>query len=608
MTQHTVGEQSATLADRAPSAARVFLDRVASTPHREAFRYPVGDRWESVTWHQVGERVNRIAAGLLALGLQTEDRVAVASTTRYEWVLADASIMCAGGATTTVYPTTGSEDVQFILADSNSRVLFAEDDEQIAKVRRHREKLPDLQQVVTFDGTPDGDWVISLADLEKKGEEYLKENPDAVEKAVSALTPDHLATLIYTSGTTGRPKGVRLVHDCWSYEGAAIRALNLLTEDDLQYLWLPLSHVFGKVLLCAQAEIGFATAVDGRIDKIVDNLGVVKPTFMGAAPRIFEKVHARVTTMTHDEGGLKAKIFDWAFRVGIKVSRLRRAGKPVPKPLQLQFAIADKLVFTKLRERFGGRIRYLISGSAALNNDIAEWFDAAGLTILEGYGLTETSGASCVNRPDDQQIGTVGPPLPGTEIKIASDGEILMRGPGVMRGYHNQPDLTAEVLDEDGWFHTGDIGELVGNKVRITDRKKDLIKTSGGKYVAPQAIEAQFKAICPYAAQLVVHGEGRKFVSALVTLDPEAIQEWAEQHGMAGKSYAEIVTSDQAREMVQKYIDELNSRLNRWETIKKFVILPHDLTVEEGDLTPSLKLKRKAVEQKYRDLLDDLYD
>jgi len=608
MTQHTVGEQSATLADRPPSAARVFLNRVASTPHREAFRYPVGDRWESVTWAQAGERVNRIAAGLLALGVQLEDRVAVASSTRYEWVLADAGIMCAGAATTTVYPTTGAEDVQFILADSNSRVLFAEDDAQIEKVREQRDKLPDLATVVTFDGKPDGDWVISLAELEKKGEEYLKDNPDAIEKTVSALTPDHLATLIYTSGTTGRPKGVRLVHDCWTYEGAAIDALGLLTPDDLQYLWLPLSHVFGKVLLCAQAEVGFATAIDGRIDKIVDNLAVVKPTFMGAAPRIFEKVHARVITMTHDEGGVKAKIFDWAFRVGIKVSRLRRAGKPVPKALELQYKIADKLVFTKLRERFGGRIRHLISGSAALNNDIAEWFDAAGLSILEGYGLTETSGASCVNRPDNQRIGTVGPPLPGTEIKIAADGEILMRGPGVMRGYHNRPELTAEVLDSDGWFHTGDIGELVDGKVRITDRKKDLIKTSGGKYVAPQAIEAQFKAICPYAAQLVVHGEGRKFVSALVTLDPEAIQDWANQHGMAGKSYADIVTSDECRAMVQKHIDELNSRLNRWETIKKFLILPHDLTVEAGELTPSLKLKRKAVEQKYRSLLDELYD
>ncbi|PRX49337.1 long-chain acyl-CoA synthetase [Prauserella shujinwangii] len=607
MTRPDLSRGAAPIGDPAPSVAHLFRERVRATPEREAFRFPVGEGWEAVNWRTVGDRVDRIAAGLLSLGIEREDRVAIASATRYEWVLADLGILCAGGATTTVYPTTGGQDVRFILADSGTRVLFAEDDTQIEKVRAVRDELPELSTVVTFDGTADGDWVISLADLERRGERHLTEQADAVERAVAALGAESLATLIYTSGTTGTPKGVRLVHGCWTYEGAAVASLGILDIDDLQYLWLPLAHVFGKVLLATQFAIGFASAVDGRVDKLVDNLAVVRPTFMGAAPRIFEKVHARVVTMAHDEGGPKAKIFDWAFGVGIEVSRQRQRGREPGGLLKLRHQLADRLVFTKLRQRFGGRIRYFVSGSAALNRDIAEWFDAAGLRILEGYGLTETSGGSTVNRPDANRIGTVGPPLPGTEVRIADDGEVLLRGPGVMRGYHNRPDLTAEVLTDDGWFHTGDIGEFSDGFVRITDRKKDLIKTSGGKYVAPQMVEAQFKALCPYAAELVVHGEERNFISALVTLDREAMAGWAEQHGLGGRSHREIVTSPQAREMVQGYVDELNARLNRWETIKKFTVLPDELTVEAGDLTPSLKLRRKAVEEKYRDVLNSMY-
>jgi long-chain acyl-CoA synthetase len=593
--------------DRAPSVAHVFLDRVAQSPHREAFRHPDGSGWQSVSWQQVGDRVRRLAAGLLALGIEREDRVAIASGTRYEWVVADLAILCSGAATTTVYPTTGPDDVRYILSDSGSRVLFAEDDTQIEKVRAHRADLPLLTKVVTIDGTADGDWVISLADLERLGSEYLATNPTAVDDAVAALDRENLATLIYTSGTTGKPKGVRLVHDTWVYEGAAIKELGELTADDVQYLWLPLAHSFGKVLLSAQMAIGFASAVDGRIDKLVENLAVVKPTFMGGAPRIFEKVHARVVTMAHGEGGAKAKIFDWAFRVGTEVSRLRQQGKEPSGLLAVKHGLADKLVFTKIRDRFGGRIRFFISGSAALHRDVAEWFHAAGILITEGYGLTETGAGSTVGRHDNFRFGTVGLPLPGTEIKLAEDGEILIKGPGVMRGYHNLPEQTAEVLTPDGWMRTGDIGEIEDGFVRITDRKKDLIKTSGGKYVAPQLIEGQFKAICPYAAQLIVHGDSRNYVSALVTLDPEAIVGWAEQNGLGGRSYTEVVTSDAARAMVQGYIDQLNANLNRWETIKKFAILPRDLTVEEGELTPSLKLKRRHVEKKYSDVLDGLY-
>jgi long-chain acyl-CoA synthetase len=595
--------------NRPATVARLILDRIASTPEVEAYRYPVGDRWESATWQQTGDRVRRLAAGLIALGIEPEQRVAIAATTSYEWILADFAIMCAGAATTTIYPTTTSGEVAYILGDSRSRIVFAEDDEQVKKIREHRADLPELTTIVTFGEEADeGEGMITLADLEERGKEYLADHPTAIDEAAAAIGPDSLATLIYTSGTTGKPKGVRLTHDCWTYEGAAVDAVQILHPDDLQYLWLPLAHSFGKVLLTAQLQIGFPTAVDGRVDRIIENLAVVRPTFMGAAPRIFEKAHARIVSTVEQEGGVKAKLFAWAFDVGRKVSALRQQGKEPSGLLAAQHMLADRLVFSKIQQRFGGRLRFFVSGAAALSRDIAEWFHAAGILIVEGYGLTETSAATCVNLPGRFTFGTVGPAFPGTQLRIAEDDEVLVKGPGVMRGYHNMPELTAEVLDADGWFHTGDIGTLEeGGVLRITDRKKDLFKTSNGKYVSPQLTEAAFKALCPYASQIVVHGEKRTSNSALVTLDADAITGWAEENGLAGRSYAEIVGSDAARDMVQGYIDRLNAKLNQWERIRHFAILDHDLTVENGEMTPSLKLRRKAVEAKYTDILDSFY-
>ena len=594
--------------NRAPNVGRQFFDRVAETPDREAYRYPRGDGWESKTWRETGDHVTRLAAGLVALGLQPEQRVAIASSTRFEWILADLAVMCAGGATTTVYPSTMAEDVGYILADSESRVVFAEDDVQIAKLAERKPELPYVDKVVTFDGTTDGDWVIGLGDLEKLGEEELQRNPSVVEERIDATTAESLATLIYTSGTTGRPKGVRLKHRSWTYEGAAIAAQGILSQDDLQFLWLPMAHSFGKVLLSTQLACGFPTAVDGRVDKIIDNLAVVRPTFMGAAPRIFEKAYARIITMQAAEGGVKEKLFNQAFKVGLEYDRLQRDGKPIPFLLAKQHALFDRLVFSKIRARFGGRVRFFISGAAALNQEIAEWFHAAGILILEGYGMTESSAGSFVNHPEDNRFGTVGPVIPGSEVRIAEDGEILIKGPGVMEGYHNLPEQTAESLSEEGWLHTGDIGELdADGYLKITDRKKDLFKTSGGKYIAPSAIESQFKAICPYAGQFLVHGSERNFVVALITLDPEAMEQWAGENGMSGASYAEIVASQKVKDMVAGYVATLNERLNRWETIKKWVLLDHDLTVESGELTPSMKVKRKVVETNYRDEIETLY-
>jgi long-chain acyl-CoA synthetase len=603
-----VNHDTTFIESRPPNVAVQFQERVKASSDREAFRYPRGDTWESVTWAETGERVSRLAAGLISLGIEPEQRVGIASGTRYEWILADLANMCAGAATTTVYPTTISDDVSYILADAECRVVFAEDDGQVAKLKEHKSELPHLSKVVVFEGTADGDWVIGLDELERLGEELLAGNPGAVDEAIAKIQPDALATLIYTSGTTGRPKGVRLRHSSWTYEGAAIQAQDILHEDDLQFLWLPMAHSFGKVLLSTQLACGFATAVDGRVDKIIENLAVVRPTFMGAAPRIFEKAHGRIVTMQAAEGGLKEKIFNQAFKVGLEVDRLKREGKSVPFLLAKQHAVFDKLVFSKIRERFGGRVRFFISGAAALNREIAEWFHAAGIVILEGYGLTETSAGSFVNHPKDYRFGSVGPVLPGSEVKLGADDEVLIKGPGVMDGYHNLPEETHGALTDDGWLRTGDKGALdADGYLTITGRIKDLFKTSGGKYIAPSAIESKFKAVCPYASQFLVFGSERNYCVALVTLDPDAMTSWAEENGMTGASYAEIVGSEKVKGMVAGYVEELNSRLNRWETIKKWELLDHDLTVESGELTPSMKVKRNVVEANHKERIDALY-
>jgi long-chain acyl-CoA synthetase len=587
----------------------MFLQRVAATPNANAFGYPgpSGPVW--LTWKTVGERAAAIAAGLVSLGIKPEDRCAVASSTRIEWILADLGILCAGAATTTVYPTTEPKDAAYILNDSGSRVLFAEDSGQVEKLAGL--DLPHIVAIVVIDGsTPAASApVLTLADLEQKGAAALAEDPGLVTRIANAVRPDQLATLMYTSGTTGTPKGVELLHGGWCWEGVAQGKLGILRPDDLQYLWLPLSHSFGKTLICGVTHVGLPSYVDGRIDKIVENLAIVNPTLMCGAPRIFEKVYNRVVTTAKDAGGAKWAIFQWAFKVGREVSRLQQQGKQPAGLLKIEHGIADKLVFSKIRERLGGRIRILVSGSAPLNKEIAEFFHAAGLTILEGYGLTETSAGAFVNVPESFKFGSVGKPMGDLEIRIAEDGEVELRGVPVMRGYRNLPGESASVFTADGFFKTGDIGELDSDGfLKITDRKKDLIKTSGGKYVAPSLIEGAFKAICPYVSQVLVIGQARNFCTMVLTLDPDAITAWAAGGPLEGKPYAEIAASPQAREMIEGYLKELNAKLNRWETIKKFLILTRDLSIEDGELTPSLKVKRKAVESNYADKIEAMYE
>jgi len=610
----TGGRGAATLGhmpNHAPrSVPELFLDRVGKTPDAEAFRHPVPGGWASLSWAATEARVRAVASGLRALGLQQEDVGAILSSTRIEWVLADFGLLCAGGATSTIYPSSTADECAFILGDSGAVVCFAENAEQVQKLAARRAELPRLRHVVTFDGGGSADgWVLSLEQLEATGRAHDAARPGAFEEACAAVRGDALATLIYTSGTTGQPKGVELTHDCWVSQSAAIQRSGILDHPDaLQFFWLPLAHVFGKMIGTAQLRIGFPTAIDGRVEKIVENLAAIRPTFVCAVPRIFEKVHARAIATATEGGGVRRLVFEWALGVGRQAAGLEREGRKPGPLLVARRALADRLVFQKVRALFGGRLQFFVSGSAPLSRDVAEFFDAMGVVILEGYGLTESSAATHANLPWNRKIGTVGPAFPGVEVRLAEDGEVLMRCPWIMRGYHGLPETTAEALDAEGWLHTGDVGVVdEQGRLAITDRKKDLIKTSGGKYVAPSELEARLKASCPYLAQVLIHGDRRNYVTALVTLDPEGIARWGATQGMAGLTPARAAEHLAARAMVQRAVDGLNATLPRFATVKRFTILPREFSEADGEVTPSQKLKRKVIEQRHRAALDAMY-
>jgi long-chain acyl-CoA synthetase len=566
----------------ASSIPGLLRERVRATPDHEALRHRTDDGWRSLTWSQVEEQVRDLALGLAELGVGDEARVAILSGTRVEWIIADLAVLAAGGATTTVYPSNTADESAHILADSGSVVVIAENEAQVDKLRSVRDQIPAVRHVVVIDGEAGGDdWVMTLDEVRARGRER---DPAEFERTVDSITPDRLATLIYTSGTTGRPKGVELTHANWLYTARAVIELDVLGPDDLHFLWLPMSHAFGKMLEVVMIGAGVPTAVDGAVGHITGNLRELQPTIVAAAPRIFEKIYNSVQVAMREEGGLKLALFRGARKV---------AGANIPRWTVLP-AIADRLVFARLRERFGGRVRYFVSGSAPLASQIGEFFSDAGMPVLEGYGLTESSAASFIVRPDDPRPGTVGPPLPGTEVRIAADGEVLIRGDGVMRGYHRLPEETAATL-VDGWLHTGDIGELDdAGRLRITDRKKELIKTSGGKYVAPAHVEGRIKASSPYISNVLVHGDRRNFCVALVTLDADTASRWApDDPGL--------------RAEIGKAIDRVNAGLARHETVKNFAILAEDFSTDRGELTPSGKVRRREVEKHYQDLLDGFY-
>jgi long-chain acyl-CoA synthetase len=585
------------------TVVEMFRSRVAKSGDRVALREKVNGAWKGLSWKDWESRSRKVALGLLAMGVEKGDRVAILSGTRADWVIADIAILMTGATTVPIYPSNLADQCEYILENSQAKILFVEDPAQLAKIEKVRGNLPALSGIVVFSGAASGEGVIGLAELIALGEKNLG-NGGELNRRMEALQPDDFTTFVYTSGTTGPPKGVMLTHENFCYETAAISQVLPMTEDDEQLLFLPLAHIFAKICYMISIQVGGTLSVAESIEKVVQNLSEIKPTYVGSVPRIYEKVYVKVTSGAKEAGGLKLKIFEWAMKVGREVSAARQRGENAGG---LRYAIATKLVFSKLKSLFGGRLRFFVSGGAPLSKENAEFFHAADILILEGYGLTETTAATHVNSPSMYKFGTVGRPLPGTEVKIAADGEILVRGTNVMKGYYNRPDDTREALEPDGWFHTGDIGEVDADGfLRITDRKKDIIVTAGGKNIAPQNIENILKTE-PFISQAMIYGDKQPYCVALVTINEETVRKWAQDQGINGKGYSELTQLPEVRKEIERAITRTNEKLASYESIKKFAILPSDFTQETGELTPTLKIKRKFATQKYRETIDRLY-
>jgi long-chain acyl-CoA synthetase len=610
------------------TAIDLFNRRVKASGARTVLRWKEGGVWRESTWNDWDRASREIAGGLRALGFAGGDRACILANTRPEWVYCDVGILMGGGITVPIYQSNVPHECEYIINDSGAKVVFAEDPIQLEKLFAERSKLGGVTKVVYFeavgrlpkpdakgrielkiaDVVPDADkdWVMSLAELRAQGQKWLGANSGALEAAWAEIKPEHPFTFVYTSGTTGPPKGVVLTHANIVWQCNAMEGVLAVDESDEQLLFLPLAHIFAKILEWQTITKGSRIAFAESIAQIKANLAEVRPTFMCAVPRVLEKVYIGILGNRNASPPTKQKIFDWAFKVGREVSRHKQQKRPLPPLLAVKNAIATKLVFSKIQSVLGGRIRFMISGGAPLSKEIAEFFHAAGVLILEGWGLTETTAGTCINRPDKYGFGTVGVPVPGIEVKIAPDGEILVRGGSVMREYYGKPEATAEVIDADGWFHTGDIGVFEDGLLKITDRKKDIIVNAGGKNIAPQNLENALKAT-PYISQVMVHGDKRPYLVALVTLNEENVTKWARDAGISFGNTAELAKNEQVKKLVQKYIDELNAREPSYSAIKKFQILPQDFSQESGELTPTLKVKRKYTSEKFKEILDGFY-
>lgn len=611
----------------AMTATELWTRRVAETADRVAFRYKEGGAWVTMTWRQADQAAREIAAGLAQAGVGPGDRVCLVSQTRVEWMLCDVAALLLGALIVPIYATNTADQSAFILRDCGARVVIVEDATQLEKVLSVRGEIPDVAQIIHIAGDvtldkPDtrGRTVVTLAEVraaagDKPGDKEIRSlaelrvaartstvlAPGELEKRAAAVTPETMFTIIYTSGTTGTPKGVVLTHrNVTSAVASACRTMTLYQVDE-QLLFLPMAHVLGRELAWIVVQAGLATWFAESLLKLKDNLMESRPTYMVGVPRVFEKFYAGVQRALSEGKGLKAAIAGWALGVGRQVTAEVVAGRRVGGLLAFKRWLADRLVFSKLRARLGlDRCRFLVSGAAPLNAEICEFFHGVGILILEGYGLTETVGAAFLNRLDAFRFGTVGKAFDVVQTKIADDGEILLRGPSIFSRYYDNPAATAEAIDAEGWFHSGDIGQLEDGFLRITDRKKDLIVTAGGKKVAPQPIENAIKARTSLVAQAVVFGDKRPFCVALLTPSEDALRRFGAKDGA-------LVDVSVMHGELQKVIDGLNAGLAPYETIKTFAVLPTDFTEAAGELTPSMKVKRKVVLEKYRGAIEVLY-
>jgi long-chain acyl-CoA synthetase len=586
----------------------LFADAVRTYRKPDAMQVKRNGRYEPISHDEIERRVRRTALGLEELGVRSGDRVAILSENRPEWAIADYACLAIGAADVPIYPNLPSDQVAYILCDSGAVAIFVSNDAQAAKIREVRAQCPALRHVITFAANGEG-VDLTQAALEAKGEAVDDDvRRRAYEERSAAVKPDALATLIYTSGTTGAPKGVMLTHDNIYSNVMAGRAAIPFAGEDVGLSFLPLSHIFERnaghyLMMITGTSIAYAESVD----TVPLNMTEVRPTLVLSVPRLYEKMYARVLENALSGGAVKKRIFFWARRVADRWADVRLAGGTPRGLLAVQYRIAQKLVFSKLQARTGGRLRYFVSGGAPLAPEINKFFYAAGLVILEGYGLTETSPVIAVNTPANFRIGTVGKPAAGVEVQIASDGEICTRGPHVMRGYFNKPDATAEAIDADGWFHTGDIGEVRDGFLAITDRKKDIIVTAGGKNIAPQPIENKVKTN-KYVSQAVMIGDKRKFPIMLVVPNWDTLEKWAKRQNILWTERAQLLAMPTVRAKMDKEVAKEVSGLAHFEMPKKIGLLEQDFSVERGELTPTLKVKRRVIDKTYKDLIDSLYE
>jgi long-chain acyl-CoA synthetase len=585
--------------ERPRTIARLWRDAVARWPEGEtAYLTRTAQEWSAVTWAEAAATVDARANGLLARGLRKGDAFALLARTTLDWALTDFALAHVGAVTAPIYATSSPADVAYVLEHAGAVGVLCEDDEQRAKVEAARASLPGLREVLTF---------ADLAALDDDGRAFGASHPAALDEAVAAVGEDDLFTFIYTSGTTGPPKGCMITHRNY-YEMVAVleEMPGFVHHGDLALLYLPLAHNFGRLIHLAGPFSGFAVAFEPDPYAVVDALPTVRPTVFPSVPRAYEKMHTAILTAFEETTGVKRRLVDWALAVGRRVGALRMEGRPVPRGLAAQHHLADRLVYAKVKERLGGRLRVPISGGAPLAKEIAEFFDAVDIQIYEGYGLTECTSAATANVPSRYRYGTVGQALPGFELALADDGELLIRSPTVFAGYYREPEATAAVLDEDGWLHSGDIATIDADGfVTITDRKKDIIVTAGGKNIAPQNLENDLKT-SRFVSQALVVGDRRPYPAALITLDPAEIGKWARERGIEDDPVT-LPRDPRVRALVQGVVDGVNETRTRFEQVKRFAILPRDFEAERDEVTPTLKLKRRTCVEHFAETIDALY-
>jgi long-chain acyl-CoA synthetase len=578
---------------------------VRKRPNLVAFKWFVdnqGNR-DGVTWTQFYEQAKQVAKSLIALGVEKDDKVNIISNTCYRWTLTDIGIIFSGGVTVGVYQSNLAEGCRYIIDHSDAVVVFVEDDLQLKKVLEIRDRIPKVRKVVMIKGRHDDDWVITYEEFLALGRDV---SDDVFRRRATEPDTDDAATLVYTSGTTGPPKGAILTHGNVIFSSQAACDSFKFQDGDEMVLFLPLAHVMARLAVYISALAGTSVTYARGLETAVEDIVLAKPHWIPSVPRVYEKIYAKVISGAEAKGGVILKLFNWACKVGIEVSACREKHQPVPAFTAFQYAIASKLVFSKLRGALGGRVRWMLSGGAALNEDIVRFFHAAGIIVVEGIGMTENASFSHVNRIDNYKIGTVGQPAPGVEAKTAPDGELLIRGGNVMKGYYKMPEETKAAFTEDGWLITGDLAEIDQEGfLKITGRKKEIIITSGGKNIAPLLIEG-ILGTSIYINQVMVVGEGKKYLSALVTLDPATVPEYAQKNGIAFTDLSDLGTKPEIVQLIDREVAEKNKQLASYETIKKVAIVP-EFTIDNGLITPTLKLKKNLVKAKYKDIIENMY-